>query len=110
MSVGVMKDYKLKQRNLFASHTLVDLGTGTPKTVFAPGSPMMRTFDKKNLDKRSPPFPHTPQRECGTVKTWVYVKHGDQATPLPGTSVHGPAIFVARADALTGLKNKRHWV
>jgi hypothetical protein len=33
MSVGVMKDYKLKQRNLRASHTLswVGLGTGTPK-------------------------------------------------------------------------------
>ena len=31
MSVGVMKDYKLKQRDLRASHTRVGLGTGTPK-------------------------------------------------------------------------------
>jgi hypothetical protein len=31
MSVGVMKDYKLKLRNLHASHTLVGRGTGTPK-------------------------------------------------------------------------------
>jgi hypothetical protein len=31
MSVGVMKDYKLKQRNLRASHTLGWSGTGTPK-------------------------------------------------------------------------------
>jgi hypothetical protein len=32
MSVGVMKDYKLKQTNLRASHTLVGLGTG--KVIF----------------------------------------------------------------------------
>ncbi len=31
MSVGVIKDYKLKRRNLRTSHTLVDRGTGTPK-------------------------------------------------------------------------------
>jgi hypothetical protein len=31
MSVGVMKDYKLKLRNLSDSNTLVGLGTGTPK-------------------------------------------------------------------------------
>jgi hypothetical protein len=31
MSVGVMKDYKLKLRDLRASHTLVGRGTGTPK-------------------------------------------------------------------------------
>jgi hypothetical protein len=33
MSVGVMKDYKLKLRNLSASHTThwVGHGTGTPK-------------------------------------------------------------------------------
>jgi hypothetical protein len=35
------------------------------KTVFASGSPMMRTFDKKNLGKRPPPFPHTPQKNLG---------------------------------------------
>ena len=44
------------------------------------------------------------------MKTWVHGKHGDQATPLPGTSVHGPAIFAARADALTALSNKQHGV
>ncbi len=31
MSVGVMKDYKLKLRILHVSHTLVGRGTGTPK-------------------------------------------------------------------------------
>jgi len=31
MSVGVMKDYKLKQRNLRVSIHWVGLGTGTPK-------------------------------------------------------------------------------
>ena len=31
MSVGVMKDYKLKLRDLRTSHTLVGRGTGTPK-------------------------------------------------------------------------------
>jgi hypothetical protein len=31
MSVGVMKDYKLKLMNLHASYTLVGRGTGTPK-------------------------------------------------------------------------------
>jgi hypothetical protein len=35
------------------------------KTVFAPGSGTMRTFDKKNLGKRPPPFPHTPQKNLG---------------------------------------------
>ena len=34
-------------------------------TVFATGSPMMRTFDKKNLGKRPPPFPHTPWKNLG---------------------------------------------
>jgi hypothetical protein len=31
MSVGVMKDYKLKRRNLRVSIHWVGLGTGTPK-------------------------------------------------------------------------------
>ena len=35
------------------------------KTVFAPGSPTMWTFDEKNLGKRPPPFPHTPQKNLG---------------------------------------------
>jgi hypothetical protein len=35
------------------------------KTVFAPESGMMRTFDKKNLGKTPPPFPHTPQKNLG---------------------------------------------
>jgi hypothetical protein len=26
---------------------------------------MMRTFDKKNLGKTPPPFPHTPQKNLG---------------------------------------------
>jgi hypothetical protein len=26
---------------------------------------MMRTFDKKNLGKRTPPFPHTPWKNLG---------------------------------------------
>jgi hypothetical protein len=30
------------------------------KTVFAPGSGMMRTFDKINLVKRPPPFSYAP--------------------------------------------------
>ena len=37
----------------------------TFRTVFAPRSGMMRTFDKKNLGKRPPPFPHTPQKNLG---------------------------------------------
>ncbi len=36
------------------------------KTVFAPGSGMMWTFDEKNLGKRPPPFPHTPQKNLGS--------------------------------------------
>jgi hypothetical protein len=35
------------------------------KTVFAPESGRMRTFDKKNLGKTPPPFPHTPQKNLG---------------------------------------------
>ena len=35
------------------------------KTVFAPESGTMRTFDKKNLGKTPPPFPHTPQKNLG---------------------------------------------
>jgi hypothetical protein len=35
------------------------------KTVFDPGSGMMWTLDKKNLGKRPPPFPHTPQKNLG---------------------------------------------
>jgi hypothetical protein len=35
------------------------------KTVFATGSPMMRTFDKKKLGKRPPPFPHIPWKNLG---------------------------------------------
>ena len=35
------------------------------RTVFAPGSGRMRTFDKINLGKRPPPFPHTPQKNLG---------------------------------------------
>jgi hypothetical protein len=31
VGVGVMKDYKLKLRNLLVSHTLIGLGAGTPK-------------------------------------------------------------------------------
>ena len=37
------------------------------KTVFAPESGMMRTFDKKNLGKTPPPFPHTPQKNLGRL-------------------------------------------
>jgi hypothetical protein len=37
------------------------------KTVFATGSPMMRTFDKKNLGKRPPPFPHAPWKNLGRL-------------------------------------------
>ena len=33
------------------------------------------------------------RRECATVNTWVRDKHGDQAAPLPGTSVYGPAFL-----------------
>ena len=35
------------------------------KTVFATGSPMMRTFDEKNLGKRPPPFSYTPSKNLG---------------------------------------------
>ena len=45
-------------------HSIV-CGTGTPKTVFAPESGMMWTFDKKNLGKTPPPFPHTLQKKLG---------------------------------------------
>jgi hypothetical protein len=38
---------------------------GPLKTVFAPESGRMRTFDKKNLGKTPPPFPHTPQKNLG---------------------------------------------
>ncbi len=38
---------------------------GSPKNVFARESGMMRTFDKKNLGKTPPPFPHTPQKNLG---------------------------------------------
>jgi hypothetical protein len=31
MSIGVMKDYKVKLRDLHVSHTLGCVGTGTPK-------------------------------------------------------------------------------
>ena len=47
MSVGVMKDYKLKQRNLRASHTLG--WSWIRLKPFSPGSPKkweFRTFDK----------------------------------------------------------------
>jgi len=36
--------------------------TGTPINK---GTPMMRTFDERNLGKRPPPFPHTPQKNLG---------------------------------------------
>ena len=35
------------------------------KTVFATESPMMRTFDEKNLGKRPPPFAYTPSKNLG---------------------------------------------
>jgi hypothetical protein len=35
------------------------------RTVFAPGSGMMWTFDKKNLGKRPPPFAQTLQKNLG---------------------------------------------
>ena len=35
------------------------------KTVFATESPMIRTFDKKNLGKRPPPFSYTPSKNLG---------------------------------------------
>jgi hypothetical protein len=35
------------------------------KTVFATGSPIMRTFDEKNLGKRPPPFSYTPSKNLG---------------------------------------------
>jgi hypothetical protein len=34
-------------------------------SVFATESPMMRTFDKKNLGKRPPPFSYTPLKNLG---------------------------------------------
>ena len=40
------------------------------KTVLATNSPMMRTFDKKNLGKRPPPFSYTPPKTLGR---WVCV-------------------------------------
>ncbi len=39
MSVGVMKDYELKLKDLHTSHTLGGRGTGTPK-------------DKEEVNKR----------------------------------------------------------
>ncbi len=43
------------------------IGPSLIETVFAPESGMMRTFDKKNLGKTPPPFPHTPQKNLGRL-------------------------------------------
>jgi hypothetical protein len=47
------------------SGTHLNLYVNNLKTVFITGSPMMRTFDKKNLGKRPPPFPHTSWKNLG---------------------------------------------